>query len=393
VSELEALEAGAPRRWTILVVDDEPANRELLEAILAPDGFEIVLAEDGEQALAIVAARKVDLVVLDVLMPGIDGIETCRRIRNQLGKRHLPIVFATALHDRDARIRGKAAGADDFLTKPIDELELRVRVKNLLTVSAYHELRERQRVVLEEKLERMRSQILRVDHLIMLGTLAAGIGHELGNIAAIYEATLDLVVERAAAGLPPDPADLATFARVASHLRAHVRQLGRVGRPGAEFTAPADLRDIVQTTVHMMRVAGKTKAIDVTTELPAAPVMVSVNPMRIEQVLVNLIANAADALEGTTGRAASIRVALATDRVPDRVDCLVEDSGCGIPPSDLESIFKAYFTTKAPGRGTGLGLPVVKTIVESYGGKLRVSSREGRGSTFAFDLPAATTAV
>jgi signal transduction histidine kinase len=392
VSDLEALDPSSPRRRTILVVDDEPANRELLEAILAPDGFEILMAEDGEQALAIIAARHVDLVLLDVLMPGIDGIETCRRIRNQLGKRHLPIVFATALHDRNARIRGKAAGADDFLNKPVDELELRVRVKNLLTVSAYHELRERQRAVLEEKLERMRTQVLRVDQLAMLGTLAAGVGHELGNIAAIYEATLSLVTERAAAGLPPEPLDLQSLAHVASHLRAHVRQLGRVGRPGPEFTAPADLRDIVQTTLHMLRISGKIRAIDVTTELPASPVMVSVSPTRIEQVLVNLISNAADALENTRGRAATIRVALATDRAADRVDCLVEDSGCGIPAADLDSIFKAYFTTKPPGRGTGLGLPVVKSIVESYGGKLRVSSREGQGSTFVFDLPAATAA-
>ncbi len=381
------------RQSTILVVDDEPANRELMEAILAPDGFEILMAEDGEQALEIIATRHVDLVLLDVLMPGIDGIETCRRIRGQLGKPHLPVIFATALHDRTSRIRAKTAGADDFLNKPVDDLELRVRVQNLLTVSAYHELRERQRAVLEEKLERMRTQVLRVDRLAMLGTLAAGVGHELANIAAIYQGTLEAVTKRAVAGWPIDPADLQSLAHVAQHLHAHVNQLRSVGRPGPEYAAPVDLREVVQTTLHMLRVSGKIKYLDVQADLPPDAVMVSVSQTRIEQVLVNLISNAADALEGITDRPATLRVRLSTARAAGRVDCTVADSGCGIPAPHLASIFRAYFTTKPSDRGTGLGLSVVKSIVESYGGSVKVDSVEGQGTTFTFDLPTLAAAA
>jgi len=120
----------------ILVVDDEPANRRLVQAILAPEGATMIQAADGAEALAIVAAGGVDLVLLDVMMPGLDGIEVCRRIR--AGADYVPIVLVTALADDASRVRGKEAGADDFLTKPIHEDELIARSRNLLQLRAYH---------------------------------------------------------------------------------------------------------------------------------------------------------------------------------------------------------------------------------------------------------------
>jgi C4-dicarboxylate-specific signal transduction histidine kinase len=382
---------GRPR--VILVVDDEPVNRELLEVILAPQGHAILHAEDGLQALELLAGQRVDLVLLDLLMPRLDGIETCRRIREHPETQHLPVVFITALQDRDARIRGKAVGADDFLSKPVDDVELLVRVKNLLKVRAYHELRERQRALLEEKLDRMRTQVMRVERLAMLGTLAAGVGHELANMATVFEGTLGVMAHAARDGLPPEQADLDSLAGVAAHLRLHIRQLGMVSPADPERAKPIDLRQVVQGTLRMLRTAGRTKRIEVNCQLPDAPVMVPVSRPRIEQVLVNLVANAADALEEVCGRAKVIKLSLATDRAAGRVHCHVEDSGCGIPQRDLPSIFKPYFTTKPPDRGTGLGLSVVKTIVEAYGGRLQVQSREGEGSLFTFDLPALTEEI
>jgi C4-dicarboxylate-specific signal transduction histidine kinase len=392
-AESERNDDTAARPRVILVVDDEPVNRELLEAILAPQGHTILHAEDGLQALELLAGQRVDLVLLDLLMPRLDGIQTCRRIREHPEMQHLPVVFITALQDRDARVRGKAAGADDFLSKPVDDVELLVRVKNLLKVRAYHELRERQRTRLEEKLDRMRTQVLRVERLAMLGTLAAGVGHELANMATIFEGTLAVMAHAARNGLPPEQADLDSLGGVAAHLRLHIRQLGMVSQAGPERAKPIDLRDVVQRTLRMLHTAGKTKRIEVSCLLPDVPVMVPVSRPRIEQVLVNLVANAADALEEVRGRAKVIKISLATDCAAGRVHCHVEDSGCGISQRDLPSIFKPYFTTKAPERGTGLGLSVVKTIVEAHGGRLQVQSREGEGSLFTFDLPSLTEEI
>jgi len=122
----------------ILIVDDELPNRLVLEAILVPEGFEVEHATDGEQALACIAAGDIDLVLLDVLMPVLGGIETCRRIREELARPFLPVIMVTALSDRGSRTRSKSCGADDFLVKPIHEEELLARVRNLLQRDAYY---------------------------------------------------------------------------------------------------------------------------------------------------------------------------------------------------------------------------------------------------------------
>lgn len=129
----------------ILVVDDEQPNRQLLEAILVPQGFRVVHAEHGQEALDRIAEGGVDLVLLDVLMPGFDGIETCRRIREDLGETLLPVIMVTALADRQSRVRSKRCGADDFLTKPIFDDELLARIRTLLTRCAYYRDAESER--------------------------------------------------------------------------------------------------------------------------------------------------------------------------------------------------------------------------------------------------------
>jgi signal transduction histidine kinase/DNA-binding response OmpR family regulator len=135
----------ASRRQRILVVDDEPTNRRLIAAILSSEPYEVVHAASGEQALELIALGGIDLVLLDVLMPGLDGIETCRHIRHELAQPLLPVIIVSALADGDSRTRGKEAGADDFLTKPVAEDELLARIRNLLLVREYYALSEKER--------------------------------------------------------------------------------------------------------------------------------------------------------------------------------------------------------------------------------------------------------
>lgn len=377
----------------ILVVDDDARNRRLLDALLVPSGYDVVEAESGERALEILAARpEIDLVLLDLMMPGMDGIETCRRIRGGVGKRYLPVVFVTALGDRESRINGKEAGGDDFLTKPIDETELMVRVKNLLDAKAYHDLREANVRTLEAELERRSSQLVRAERLASLGTLAGGVGHELNNICAVFFSALHFVKGNAAEGKPPEDEDLAQLARVADHLKMHAAQLLSLGRPGPDHAERIDLREIVNGTLAMLRLTGRTKRLDVQARLPEEAVPVTVNRTRVEQVLVNLIGNAADAFDGLRGRPQQIVVTVGAADAKGRVRVCVQDTGAGIAPENLSRVFEPYVTTKAPGKGTGLGLPVAKHIVESYGGALVMESVVGTGTTVTFDLPAAPAA-
>ena len=120
----------------ILIVDDERQNRQLLEVMLAPEGYLLQTAARGEEALAMVAQRPPDLILLDVMMPGMNGYEVAGTIKGNLATKHIPVIMVTALDDGNARLLGLAAGAEDVLTKPVDRIKLCLRVKNLLRLKA-----------------------------------------------------------------------------------------------------------------------------------------------------------------------------------------------------------------------------------------------------------------
>jgi diguanylate cyclase (GGDEF)-like protein/PAS domain S-box-containing protein len=133
----------------ILVVDDQPKNIELLEAYLVPQGYEIIKATNGEEALGKLSGNQIDLLLLDVMMPGIDGFEVIRRVRQDDTHRLLPIILVTALRETKDRVKGIEAGCDDFISKPIDKAELLARVRSLLKLKAYNDLMSNSRKELE----------------------------------------------------------------------------------------------------------------------------------------------------------------------------------------------------------------------------------------------------
>jgi putative two-component system response regulator len=146
----------------ILVVDDEPQNIELLEAYLVPQGYEIVKAANGEEALEKLFSNQIDVMLLDVMMPGMDGFEVIRRVRQDnkyRNHRQLPIILVTALRETENRIKGIEAGCDDFLSKPVDKLELLARVRSLVKVKAYYDLMKITRKSLEDLNKKFKTYI------------------------------------------------------------------------------------------------------------------------------------------------------------------------------------------------------------------------------------------
>src|SRR5688572_18476590 len=127
-------------RSIILIVDDEPVGRKTLEALLLTQNYELAFASNGQEALAQAEALRPDLILLDVMMPELDGFETCRRLRTHPQLAEVPIIMVTALDDRDSRLEGIAAGADDFISKPFDRVELRTRVQNISQLNRYRRL-------------------------------------------------------------------------------------------------------------------------------------------------------------------------------------------------------------------------------------------------------------
>lgn len=240
---------------------------------------------------------------------------------------------------------------------------------------------------IEEQLDRTRDSLLLAERRATLGTLAGGVGHELRNIAQIQVAAVDEL--SAALKADEDVTELARailpdLERVGEHISAHGHRLMQLARPGPDHVAPLDLNGVVRDVVTMLRGAGKLRRLEVVTKVVDGELVVTVNRTRIEQILVNLIGNAVDAIGDRTG---TITIDVHPSADGKRVVCEVGDTGAGIAPDQLEQIFRPFFTTKGEDKGTGLGLPVAKEIVESYGGQLAVASQLGTGTTFTFDLP------
>jgi two-component system NtrC family sensor kinase len=240
---------------------------------------------------------------------------------------------------------------------------------------------------IEEQLDETRKSLLLAERRATLGTLAGGVGHELRNIAQIQLAAVDELL--AAINANEDVTPLARtllpdLERVAEHITEHGKRLMQLARPGPDHVGPIDLNAVVKDVIAMLRGAGKLRRVAVITEVGREPLIVTVNRTRIEQILVNLVVNAVDAIGERDG---SITVDVRPSADGKRVVCEVRDTGSGIAPDDMGKIFQPFFTTKPEDKGTGLGLPVARGIVESYGGTLVATSSVGAGTTFTFDLP------
>jgi signal transduction histidine kinase len=240
---------------------------------------------------------------------------------------------------------------------------------------------------IEEQLEQTRQSLLLAERRSTLGTLAGGVGHELRNIAQIQISAVDELA--AALSANEDVTEMARsllpdLQRVGDHITAHGKRLMQLARPGSDQIEPIDLDALVSDMVAMLQRAGKLRHVKVVTNLANGPATAHVNRIKIEQILVNLIGNAVDAIGNDAG---TITIDVRPSGDGRRVICEVRDTGGGIAPEVLDKIFQPFFTTKPEDKGTGLGLPVAREIVKSYGGNLTVDSKLGAGTTFRFDLP------
>jgi C4-dicarboxylate-specific signal transduction histidine kinase len=378
---------GAPA--CVLIVDDDASSRSTVAALLSPLGYRLRFASSGEEALASVEEELPDLVLMDVMMPGLDGFEVCRRLRALLREVSIPIVLITALDARKDIVRGLEAGADDFLAKPVYGAELRARVRNLLKVRAYYQLLSEQRDSALATVDALRQQVLQADRLATLGTFAAGVSHELNNIAQVLCSALESPLtprDGSAEAQAEAQSTRDALTHVSKHLTELARTILRIARPTGPEHAETDLCQTLREVHDMLRLTGRTRHAQVVLVLPASSCLIRANPVHAQQVFLNLINNAADAV----AEVPSPYIEAGVQAGPEgRLEAWVRDNGPGIPPELRARIFEPFFTTKPAGCGTGLGLPVVQQIVESWGGRIHVQESSGRGTRMVIELPAA----
>ncbi|MFQ5882336.1 MAG: response regulator [Candidatus Methylomirabilales bacterium] len=364
---------------TILVVDDEVENRMLLEAILVSQGYRVVTAADGEGVLAKVRADLPDLILLDVMMPGQDGFEVCRQLKATPDTRLIPVVMVTVLSEREDRIRGIEAGADDFLSKPVHRWELLARTKSLLRIKSLQDDLQKSYEQLR-KLEELR------DRLIQL------LVHDLkGPLTSLLLQTDLLLSHEGEPVLEEKHWDgLRRMRQHVEYLAHLVQSLLDIARM-EEGRLPLRLEDIpvadlVGSLLHEFEVPYASKGVSVEGRVPSGLPALHGDRDLLKRVLLNLLKNALD-YTPTGGQ-----VVVGT-QVEDEgfLKIGVRDTGVGIPQAFQEKIFEKFAQVQLreaqERRGTGLGLTFCKLAVEAHGGRIWVESEEGKGSEFFFTVP------
>jgi signal transduction histidine kinase len=367
----------------VLIVDDTAANLVALDAVLAPLDVEIVRATSGAQALALVQAHGFAVMVLDVMMPGMDGFETARRVRALERGRLLPIILLTAYEFGLPQIRAAyASGVVDFLFKPFDADILRAKV------SVFVDLMRKLRIERERDESQARERELRrMDGLKdeFLATLA----HELRNPLASLLSATEILDGRE----PKDEQERARFHGMIRRQVAHLCVLVEDSLEISRFTQgkirvrpqPLDLREIVERAVELTQAAIHSHGVTLSVSLPPEAVRINGDRVRLAQVISNLLDNAAKFTP------AGGRVWITLESSNERGVVRVRDSGCGIAPSQLARIFQPFVQSDAGDAargGLGIGLALVRRLVELHGGSVEAfSAGEGQGTELVVSLP------
>jgi signal transduction histidine kinase len=359
----------------VLIVDDQEANRLLLRDLLESQGHEVAEAVDGVEALQRVAETAPDVVLLDVGMPGIDGFEVCRRLKAEPATATIPVLLVTALSQRDQRLLGIGAGANDYITKPIDRSDLSLRVRNAIRMrQLYMEIEEQYRRL--EKLELLRDSLV---HMIV---------HDLRSPLAAIRAYLDLMKMDGEGKLDQEMTESIDEARkVAVEMTEMVSDLLDVSRLEAG-KMPLELSqvDLGALATEVAAAIGRaTRRVTVRVEGSAGHARINGDASVIRRVINNLVGNAVK----FSPTSSQVEVLVQGNGTEARVS--VSDRGPGIRPEYHEKIFEKFGQVEAAQQGTkhssGLGLTFCKFAVEAHGGRMGLESVVGRGSTFWFALP------
>jgi signal transduction histidine kinase len=394
-----------------LVIDDDPILRRVLCNYLLRLGHVFLEAKDGREGLGLFRSEHPDLVLVDLLMPVMDGMEFLGIATRE--NPAMPVIVVSGAGGIDDVIRALRIGAWDYVTKPIGDLSVfehtinksLERARLLKEKARYQEFLEgevkRRTLELElinKELERTQQhlweQLEQAQKMESVGMLAGGIAHDFNNILASIFFSAEMVME----GLPrdrPEYADLERIIRVSRRGKSLVRRILSFTSTRSKSYALFQVAAVVEESVQFLR-AVLPSNIELSVDIDPESGTIEGDPVQIQQIVMNLITNAVHALRGTPNPRLSVRVGRSRESggqqgpdsgTPGWIEISVKDNGHGIRQEDKERIFTPRFTTKGEAEGSGLGLFLVEELVSRHKGEIRVESEPGKGAEFTVVLP------
>jgi DNA-binding response OmpR family regulator len=406
----------------ILVIDDEKAIVTLMNKFLEKDGYDVVCALNGKEGLNIIENSKVDVIITDIRMHDMDGIELVQRAKGIYPD--IEGIMVTGSEQQEFAVKSLRAGAIDYIVKPVNRDRLLFAVRKAIErinlnrdrlyrnrelkisseiISKMNEELERRIEERSMELSQTQAQLFQTSKLATLGEMSAGLAHEmnqpLGGISLVAKHIRKLMEreklsnEEFESGLFDIEASVKRMSKIIQHIRTFARQ------DTLQFIE-VDVNETIDSALSLLGEQLRLHEIDLVRELSPALPRIAGEPYQLEQVWINLIANARDALDEKDkqisdgrGQVADYKKSLKISTIYDTgsetpcVQVRVDDNGIGLAEKQREKIFEPFFTTKEVGKATGLGLSISHGIIESHKGKIEVESKEWEGSSVQVILP------
>ncbi|NEO84173.1 MAG: hybrid sensor histidine kinase/response regulator [Spirulina sp. SIO3F2] len=422
----------------ILAVDDTPANLEVIEETLSDAGYDVATAIDGERAIKRLTTYQPDLILLDIQMPGIDGFETCSRIKSNPKTAKIPIIFITAFTDLDNKVKGFSLGGVDYITKPFQALEMLARVETHVQLTQLNQNLEQavasRTYELDLALKKLRNsqlQLVQSEKMSTLGNLVSGVAHEINNpvgflkgnlkpaqryiqdllsLIDVYQAQYPQANEQVDGEIEAIDLDFVRedLPNLIDSMSLGIKRIQDISnslrifsRGDQDHKTEFNIHDGLDSTLLILK--HRTKANE---NRPAIAIIKNYSglaaihcfPGQLNQVFMNVLANAIDACdEINQGKSfAEIEsnpncITIETQNLHNQqLQIHIQDNGCGMGSETVERLFEQGFTTKGVGQGTGLGMAIAHQIItEKHGGTIICTSELGQGTTFTITLPLA----
>lgn len=365
------------KRQKIFIIDDNTINIKVLSETLH-NRYDISFARNGHEALEIIPKAVPDLILLDIMMPGIDGYEVCRRLKNERLTKNIPVIFITARDTNEDEKKGFDCGAVDYIKKPFRAEIVLARIKTHLELKLH---RDKLSGVVTERT----SQLIHSDRLATIGTIASAVAHEIKNPLFYISGNIELIqqyisenkfdkinekVEKVFDGI--------------NRISKLTESLNGYSRLDSSTLLICSIGEIVQDAVVIISHSLRHRNISISIDDIPDNLKIYCDFQKMSQIFVNLINNAIDAIGDHEGY-----IKISAEKSNDKIVVTIIDNGSGIPEENISDVFTPYITSKEKNKGTGLGLFIVKRIIEDHNGTIILSSKEGSGTEFTITLPEA----